>query len=198
MGEEATVALHPAENRGYRELYAFARQATDHWSSLAKRLPDSPAAAVLTRGSAATREMIHELEPLTAGYELFGRPAAQGLGRSLAKPRVSLRDRFLERNQAVRFAIADLQHVVTLLGYLAGVSTAAGNADLADFGRRWERRLKRIESEARRTAAEIGSDPDGAIEPLDDSAVGRVAHGFGNAVGTAGEWIDRRTAGRGR
>lgn len=188
------MALHPAENRGYRELFAASRQTADHWSSLGARLGDSPAAAVLTRGSGAARELIAELEPLTAGYDLYGKPAAQGLGRSIGGPKAALRDRFLERNQAFRFAIADLQHVVTLLAYLASVSSAGGNEDLAAFSGRWERKLKRLENEARRAAVDMGTDPDSAIEPIDPSPVGRVAHGLGNAIGTAGEWIDRRAA----
>jgi hypothetical protein len=190
------VALHPAENRGYRELFAATRQAADHWSSLAERM-DGSQAAVLARGAAAARDLISELEPLTGGYGLYGKPAAQGVGRSLGGPKSALRDRFLERNQAFRFAIADLQHVVTLLGYLASVSTASGNEDLAAFAGRWERKLKRIENESRRAAAEIGTDLDGAVEPLDGSPVGRVAHGLGNAIGTAGEWVDRRVARKG-
>jgi len=188
------VPLHPAENRGYRELYATSRQAIDHWRSLGERLGESPAAAVLVRGAGAVRELIGELEPLTAGYDLYGKPAAQGLGRSLGGPKSAVRDRFFERNQAVRFAVADLQHVVTLLAYLAKVSATNGNEDLAAFSARWERKLRRLENEARREAAELGSDLDAAVEPLDSSTVGRVAHGLGNVMGTAGEWIDRRAA----
>jgi hypothetical protein len=191
------VGLHAAESRGYRELFVASRQAADHWSALAERLDGSPAAGVLARGSAAARELIRELEPLAAGHDLYGKPAAQGLGRSLGRPKAAVRDRFLERNQAVRFAVGDLGHLVTLLAYLASVSAASGHEDLAAFAGRWERKLRRLENEVRRAAAEIGSEPDGAVEPLDGSPVGRAAHGLGNAVGTAGEWIDRRAAHRG-
>jgi hypothetical protein len=35
-----------------------------------------------------------------------------------------------------------------------------------------------------------------AIEPLDASPAGRVAHGAAYAMGTLGEWFDKRAAGR--
>jgi hypothetical protein len=53
-----------------------------------------------------------------------------------------------------------------------------------------------IERSVRAAAIELGSSPDEAIEPLDRSAAGRVAHGAANAVGTVGEWFDRRAAGK--
>ncbi|MDQ3644387.1 MAG: hypothetical protein M3356_02625, partial [Actinomycetota bacterium] len=59
--------LHPAENRGYRELYAFARQMTEHWTALARRLDTgSVTAETLEKGAAAARDLIRELEPVTA------------------------------------------------------------------------------------------------------------------------------------
>ena len=135
------MGLHPAENRGYRELYAFARRLADHWSALASRLPASPASSALADGARTAERLIAELEPLTAAHGLHGHPAAQGLGASLGVGRSFVRDRFLERNQAVRYAVADAALVRALLGYLAAVSEAGGNADLADFSARWEREL---------------------------------------------------------
>jgi hypothetical protein len=41
----------------------------------------------------------------------------------------------------------------------------------------------------------LGATPDAAIERLDPSPAGRVAHGAANAVGTVGEWVDRRRGG---
>lgn len=190
------MSLHPAENRGYRELYAYARQIADHWAALGARLPGSPVAQVLLRGAAAGRQLVDELTPLTARYGLHGEPAAQGAGASIARKRSGVRDRFLERNQAVRFAVEDAQHLVTLLVYLAAVSRAAGNHDLADFAGGWERRLRRIEQEARRSVADLAEDLDGAVAPLDPSGLGRAAHSLGTAMGTAGEWFDRRAAQR--
>ena len=187
------MALHPAENRGYRELYAYSRQLGEHWRSLSAALSDPAISKVLDRGAAAADELIEELAPLTGRHDLHGKPAAQGAGKSIAGG-ARVRDRFLERNQAARFAIEDLQHVVTLLAYLGTVSETSGNQGLADFCGRWERKLKRLEGEARKAVAALGSDPDGAIAPLDDSAVGKAAHQVGYVAGTVGEWFDRRSA----
>jgi hypothetical protein len=190
------VPLHPAENRGYRELYAYARQLCDHWSALAARLPGTDAAGVLVKGSESARELISELKPATEAHGLHGQPAAQGVGRSLARQRDGQRDRFLERNQALRFAVEDMQHVTTLLAYLGALADTRGDADLSDLCGRWERKLRRTESAMRKAAVAGGSDPDAAIEPLDGSAAGRAAHTVGYAVGTVGEWFDRWAAGK--
>jgi hypothetical protein len=189
-------ALHPAENRGLRELYLFARQVVHHWGGLAGRLEGSPVAGVLSRGAESARSLLHELGPATAAHGLYGKPAAQGAGVTLARQRAAMRDRFLEVNQATRFAVEDLQHVVTLLGYLEAVTRSSGHGDLAELMGRWERKLRRLENEARRAVIALGADPDSAIEPLDPSPLGRAAHGAGYAVGTVGEWVDRKTAGR--
>ena len=109
-----------------------------------------------------------------------------------------MRDRFMELNQAARFAVEDIQHVVTLLGYLAAVSEASGNADLAELAGRWEKKLRRLENDVRRAVVQLGSDPDSAIEPLDSSPLGRAAQGVGAMAGTLGEWVDGKAAGRGR
>lgn len=188
--------LHPAENRGLRELYLFTRQVVHHWGGLAGRLGGSPLAGVLSRGADSARGLIHELGPATAAHGLHSKPAAQGAGVTLARQRASMRDRFLEVNQAARFAVEDLQHVVTLLGYLEGLTRASDHPELAELMGRWERKLRRLENEARRAVAELGRDPDAAIEPLDSSPLGRAAHGAGYAIGTVGEWLDRKTAER--
>lgn len=190
------MALHPAENRGYRELYAYSRQMAEHWRALSGALGDPGLAKVLDRGAAAAEELIEELAPLTARQGLHGRPAAQGAGKSIAGG-ARVRDRFLERNQAARFAIEDLQHVVTLLAYLARASQTSGNGELAEFSGRWERKLKRMEGEARKAAAALAEDLDSAVARLDESAVGKAAHGVGYVAGTLGEWLDRRSAGKG-
>jgi hypothetical protein len=186
--------LHPAENRGYREVYAFARQLADHWDALAPAFPGAP----LERGAAAATELIEELEPLTGARGLHGRPAAQGVGRTLAKQRGGVRDRFLERNQALRFAVEEVQHLVTLLAYLGSVAGQRGDEELGAFCARWVRKLKRLESEARKAAASLGEEPDAAIEPLDTSKLGKAAHSLGYAMGTVGEWVDRQAAQRRR
>jgi hypothetical protein len=193
MREDPRMALHPAENRGYRELYAYSRQLAEHWRALSDSLADPGVTKVLDRGAVAAEELIEELAPLTARQGLHGKPAAQGAGKSIAGG-ARVRDRFLERNQAARFAIEDLQHVVTLLAYLAQASETSRNGELAEFCGRWERKLKRLESEARKAAAALGADLDGAVAPLDESRVGRVAHQVGYIAGTVGEAFDRRVA----
>ena len=186
--------LHPTENRGYRELYAYSRQLVRHWSSLAARLEGFDAAESLEKGVDAVRSLIDELGPVTARYGLHGYPAAQGVGTQLAWARGGVRDRALERNQALRLAVQDMQALTTLLAYLAQVADGRGDTELVEFCGRWERKLRRIEGAARKAAVGLGSDPAAAIEPVDPSAIGRVAHGAAYAIGTAGEWFDRRTA----
>jgi hypothetical protein len=186
--------LHPAENRGYRELYAFSRQLAEHWPRLVPRFPE--AADTLERGARAARELLDELGPLTASYGLHGDLAAQGVGASLGLGFGAVRDRFLERNQALRLAVLEVQQLTTLLAYLGAVAASRDDEALAEFCARWVRKLKRIETATRKAAADLGSDPDGAIEPFDPSPAGRAAHSVGYAVGTVGEWVDRQAARR--
>ena len=189
-----TPKLHPAENRGLREVYLTTRQLVDHWRALAARRPETSLGKLLSRGADSARELLDELEPATAAHGLHGRPAAQGAGQAMARQRASVRDRFLEVNQAARFAVEDIQHVVTLLGYLAEVSAASGNEDLAELAARWDRKLRRLESQVRRAVIELGRDPDAAIEPLDSSPLGKAAHGLGSVAGSVGEWMDSKAA----
>ena len=191
-----TGSLHPAENRGYRELYASARQLASHWSRLARRLPPSTAGP-FERGVVAADDLISELEPLTASYGLHGKPAAQGVGLSFAQGVTAVRDPFLELERATRLGLLDLQHLTTLLGFLGAAAQSRGDERLREFCGRWERRLRRIESAARARAVELGADPDAAIRPFDPSPLGRAAQSVGYAAGAVGEWIDRQ-AGRRR
>jgi hypothetical protein len=188
--------LHPAENRGYRELYAFARQLAESWPKLADRLAGSSAERPLRDGADAAAALIADLESTTPEYGLYGKPAAQGVGSNLARTRRDVRDRFLERNQALRLSVSDVQHVVTLLGYLEQLARTRGDETLRGFCSGQRARLMPIERSVRAAAIELGSSPDEAIEPLDRSAAGRVAHGAASAVGTVGEWFDRRAAGK--
>jgi hypothetical protein len=189
-------AIHPAENRGYRELYAFARNLAAHWPGLAGKLAGFSAERPLREGAAAASDLLSALEQTTPEYGLYGKPAAEGVGEGLAKTRRGVRDRFLERNQALRFAVSDIQHVVTLLGYLEQVARTRGDDRLREFCSDQRARLMPVERAVRAAAIEMGSKPDEAIEPLDSSAAGRVAHGAANAMGTLGEWLDRRASGR--
>ncbi|MDQ3707820.1 MAG: hypothetical protein M3387_00635, partial [Actinomycetota bacterium] len=168
-------------------------QMTEHWTALARRLDTgSVTAETLEKGAAAARDLIRELEPVTARYGLYGKPAAQGLGINLARVRTGVRDRFMERNQALRFAVKDVEHLTMLLAYLASVAQSASDTELAEFCGRWERRLRRNAGAARKAAVEQGADPDGAVEPLDDSLLGKAAHSVGYLAGTVGEWVDER------
>jgi hypothetical protein len=188
--------LHPAENRGYRELYAFARNVADHWPKLAERMAGSSAERPLRDGAAAAQDLLRDLEQRTPEYGLYGKPAAQGVGANLARTRRDVRDRFLERNQALRFAVSDVQHVVTLLGYLEQLARSRGDDTLRGFCSEQRARLMPVERAARAAAIELGSSPDEAIQPLDRSAAGRVAYGAAYAMGSVGEWFDRRAGGR--
>jgi hypothetical protein len=91
--------------------------------------------------------------------------------------------------------VLDVQHVVTLLGYQAQIAETRQDDELAQALRHHERELLAVERAARRAAVKLGTTPDEAIGRLDRSPAGRVAHGAANAVGTVGEWVDRRRAG---
>ena len=184
--------LHPAENRGYRELYAFTRQIVEHWPKLAERMAGSSAERPLRDGADVARDLLTALEAQTPEYGLYGKPAAQGVGKNLAAARRNVRDRFLERNQALRFAVSDAQHIVTLLGYLEQVARSRGDEALRTFCSEQRAKLMGVERTARAAAIELGSSPDEAIKPLDESPAGRAAHGVGFAMGSVGEWLDRR------
>jgi hypothetical protein len=170
----------------------FARNIADHWPKLADRMTGSPAERPLRDGAAAAGDLLRDLEGRTPEYGLYGKPAAQGVGANLARTRRDVRDRFLERNQALRFAVSDVQHVVTLLGYLEQIARSRGDDELRTFCSDQRARLMPVERTARAAAIELGSSPDDAIEPLDDSTAGRVAHGAAYAMGSVGEWFDRR------
>jgi hypothetical protein len=190
------VPLHPAENRGYRELYLTGRQLAQRWGRLAEALAGTPASQPVARAARSVGQMLDELEPLTANHDLHGRLAAQGSGARIGSARTAVFDRFLERNQALRLALCDLEHVATLLAYLATLGETRGDSTLHEFCSAWERRLRRQLEAVRKAAVAMGEDPDGAIEPLDPSRIGRAAHGAAYAAGTVGEWVDRQVARR--
>jgi hypothetical protein len=188
--------LTPAEHRALRELFATTRQLSNHWATLAARL-EPGTGDELAKGAASARRLLDELAERAAAFGLHGFPAAQSVGGSLSAVRNRLTDVALERNQALRTAVLDAQHVGTLLLYLAELARSRGDADLADWEESWQRRLQRHERAVRRVAVATGSDPDAAIEPLLDNPAGRAAHGVQNAVGTVGEWVDTSAVGRG-
>lgn len=188
MPELTEQGLFPAEHRALRELHATASQVRHHWTKLGAKLGEP----VLADGAAAADELLRELE---GRVELSGRPAAQGGGVGLAGVR-RLADVMLERNQALRSALLDVQHVVTLLGYLAGLARARGDADLEAWHRGWEERLHAVEDRGRAAAVALAADPDRAVEPADDGTLGRAGAKVGVALGAAGEAIDHSPLGR--
>jgi len=183
--------LFPAEHRALRELYAFTRQLGGHWAKLASTLDDPP--AVLDQGVEASKELLAELAGRTAAYGLHGVPAATGAGVWVSRAR-GASDLFFERNQAVRAAVFDVQHVTTLLGYLATLADGRSDAELAGWLRAWETRLLKVESDVRAAAVAEGADADRAIEAYDDSRLGRAGHAIAVKLGTLGEAFDGRVA----
>jgi hypothetical protein len=192
----AGPGLHPAQNRAMRELYATARQLVRHWALLADRLGGGPGVEELRAGVRAAEELLEELPEVTAGYDLHGLPAAQGVGLGLAGLRNAVTDRTLERNQALRMALLDLQHVSTLLAYLTALAGTRDDHGLTEFCGRWERKLKRLEGRARKAAITTAEDPDAAVEPLDSGPLGRAGQRLAYVGGKFGEWVDRRAAER--
>jgi hypothetical protein len=189
------VSLHPAQNRGFRELVAASRRSTEHLEALGKRFESHQRVHdACEDGAATTREMLHALRPAIAAHDLHGGSAAQGVGASAARAQSGVRDRFLERNQAIRLGVLDVQHVTTLLAYLEGISATVGTIDLAELCHEWKGEMERVEERMRAAAVAIGKDPDYAIEPLDPSMLGRAAHSAQYWFGTFGEWFDRRSA----
>ena len=190
------MPLHPAENRGYRELYFTGRQTVNRLGRLAAAFDATPTGELLDKAGDSISRLLEELGPLAARHNLHGGIAAQGSGANLGTVRGAVFDRFLERNQALRFAVEDLEHVTTLLGYLARVSQARGDTQLSEFCGSWERRLRRQVSAVRKAAIELGGDPDRAVQPLDASAASRAAHRVAWTLGSVGEWTDRQVARR--
>jgi hypothetical protein len=178
--------LLPAEHRALRELHAATAHLRGHWERLARRLGDQP---VLERGAAAAGDLLRELDDRMRAHGLQAVPAALGAGRAGSRLR-GAGDLLLERNQALRSAVLDVQHAVTLLGYLAEVAEARGDGALAAWHRSWEERLRAVESDARAAATATGRDPATAIEPADASPLGRAGHRVAVALGALGEKID--------
>jgi hypothetical protein len=192
---EPTPGLQPAQNRALRECHAFTRQLAEHWRSLSSRLGPGPPAEALTTGATLAEALLTDLGKRTSSYGLFGGPAAHGVGASLAGARSAVADRALERNQATRLAVLDGQHVTTLLAYLAALARANRDEELAGWCEDWERRLSVSVDAVRRAAVAMGEDPEQAIAPADTSPLGRAGVATATALGTFGEWFDRRSVG---
>ena len=187
--------MHPTEHRGLRELYAMTRQLRNHWRALAERI-DAVApqeAQVLRAGAELAGELLGELGEVTAARGVYGKPMAQGLGARLAGVHNGLLDTALEVHQALRFAVLDVVHVVTLLDFLARAAAQDDDAELQGFLAGWSQRLGAQEDAVRAAAVALGDDPDRAVRACTPGVAGRVGHGAANALGTFGEWFDRRS-----
>ena len=138
LGVEPNAVL-PAEHRALPRAARHARaQLESHWGRLARRL-DEPTCS--HEGAAPAGELLAELESRVGDdHDLHGQPSAQAVGARLAGAR-GVSDLLLERNQAFRTALLDLQHVTTLLGYLAALARTRGDAALAAWHEGWERAL---------------------------------------------------------
>lgn len=189
------MSLTPAEHRALRELYASTRQLANHWAVLADRLGGEHASA-LREGAAQAEQLLEELGPRMEEHGLAGYPAAKSAGGSLSGVR-NLADAALERNQALRVAVLDVQHLGTLLPYLAQLARTRGDEGLARWYGGWRRRLAAVEKRAKDQAVAAGSEPDWAVEPVLDTPAGRAAHGVQYAIGSIGEWVDTSAVGRG-
>ena len=183
------AGLFRAEHRALRELHATGRQLASHWWRLGDRLGGAPAAS-LQDGAAVARGMVTELSKETAKRGLHGFPAAQGVGHRLAGLRNTAVDLVLERNQALRLAVLDAEHVTTLLAYLAALAEKRGDTALVSFHRHWEDEIAAARDAVRDAAVGLADDPDDAVRPAEDSILGRAGHTAANALGTVGEALD--------
>src|SRR4051794_19973241 len=161
MSEVTASGLYAAEHRAYRELHATTRQLESHWGKLARRLGDD----FLAEGASQAGALLAGLEQrVGSAYDLHGQPAAQALGGRLAGAR-GVSDLMLERNQAFRTALLDLQHVTTLVGYVAELARTRGDAEQAGWLDRWSGQLQALEVSGRAAAVAMGRDPAAATAP---------------------------------
>ena len=173
--------MHPARHRALRELGAFARQMADHWAALGERLSVAP----LTDGAAVARDVLAEVRAMSSARDLEIGPAALGAGR-MARARPPVPDAVLERNQALRFALLDAEHLILLAEYVGALSATEGDDELAAACARWKTALRKQANAARRAVVALGKDPDTAIEPLSKGQK------LGYLLGWIGEASDRR------
>jgi hypothetical protein len=188
-------SLHPTEHRGLRELFAFSRSLATHYDELAGHLPAAQAGA-FRDGAETARELLRQLETHAAAYDLHGKPAAEGVGSTIGAARAELRNRFLETDRAARFGLSEIAYLVGLLGYLRRVAETRNDARAQDFCAGWLHRMEEVERQVRSAAAELGADPDAAMQPYDTSVLGRALQSVGFVIGSVGEWTDRQVAKR--
>jgi hypothetical protein len=176
--------MHAARHRALRELGAFARQMADHWTALGERL-DGTAGLALADGAGAASEILAAVRVLASARELEIGRAALGAGR-VARARPPVPDAVLERNQALRFALLDGEHLLTLIEYVGALSANAHDQEMEAACAGWAATLREPVAAARAAAIALGSDPDVAIEPLSPG------HKLTFLLGWLGEAADRR------
>src|SRR4051794_23918006 len=185
---------HSAEHRALRELQVFGRQLVLHWERLGRRL-GGPEAALFAAGAADARGLLDEAAAATAARNVPADRATAFAGR-VTSARPSAPDGLLERNQALRYALHDVQHVVTLLAYVAGLAAARGDEELRALCAAGEERLARHERAVRDAIVALGARPDDAVAPAVPSPAGRVGQRLAAGAGALGEWVDRRAIAR--
>ena len=189
------MSMYRAEHRALRELHATGRQLSSHWWRLGERLGGAPAAS-LQDGAAVARGMVTELAKQTAERGREAVEAAQGVGHRLAGLRNTAGDLVLERNQALRLAVLDAEHVTILLDYLGALAEKRGDTPLATFHRHWRDEIAGARDAVREAAIALADDPDDAVQPAERSILGRAGHTAATTLGTVGEAIDGSPIGK--
>jgi hypothetical protein len=186
--------MHPAEHRVLRELSLFTHQLERHWRMLGARLGGREGELLLACAAEA-EEIRGELQDAASRRGVAVGPSAETGGRLLSA-RPPAPDVALERNQALRWALHDVQHCTLGLRYAARLAAARHDDALRGLLDAWAERLERHEQAARDAAIELGDDPDAAIAPADPSSAGQTAHQVAVSMGAFGEWLDRQASRR--
>ena len=186
--------MHPAEHRVLRELVAFAQQLERHWRSLGERLGGEPGDLLLA-GAAEAEEVRGELEGAALRRGLAAGRAAETAG-TVVSARPPAPDIALERNQALRWALHDVDHCTVGLRYAARLAAVRHDDALRALLDGWAERLEHRAGLVREAALALADDPDDAIAPADPSGAGRAGHKVATTLGAVGEWLDRQAARR--
>jgi len=185
--------LHPAEHRGYRELTVAARQLLARWSRLTEAVADTDAADALDRAAEQVRELLAVVGPRIAAYDLHSGRAARASDHGRRRPRRG--DRPLARHRrrgSLRGARHRAhRHSARHLSALAeaprtGTSPSSTPTGKGGCGPRSRRSARPPSTSAATPTAR-------ATLRLLDLRPGRPPAGW--ALGTLGEWFDRRASG---
>ena len=84
-----------------------------------------------------------------------------------------------------------MAYLIGLLDYLRRVAETREDLRARDFCAGLARAFTEVERQARASAAELGADPDRAVEPYDRSVLGKAGHSGASPSGPVGEWVDR-------